>query len=219
MYHTGSLNNCQLGRYDVIQDRSVKLIDLQDYTECSFGEGEGNFTNDGTKVAIYGKRKRDGKFVVFIADAVKHVKGPDFEVNDLDNCTISPLGNYLVLCSNADHISVLRASDGKKLWEDNRYGVPSHFDVQIDQNGDEVVAGVGKTAPYIGKVIKRRLSDGTITVLIGKGYASHTSGRAINRQGWIYVTYGNENIKYLPYINEIDAVKLDGSIVERLCHI
>jgi hypothetical protein len=99
--------------------------------------------------------------------------------------------------------------------------VPSHFDVQIDQNGDEVIAGVSKEAPYSGLVVKRRLSDGFITPLTRSGYASHTSGRNLNRPGWVFVTYQNlqTNPQYLPYINEIDAVKLDGSRVERICNI
>jgi hypothetical protein len=133
--------------------------------------------------------------------------------------SLSPLGTYLVLNDNKDHLKVLKTADGHMLWKEDRYGLPSHFDVQIDQNGDEVLAGVGKTAPYAGKLIKRRLSDGRITVLVDKGYASHTSSRNIRRLGWVYVTYANTNPKYPPYLNEIDAVKLDSSKMERICHI
>jgi hypothetical protein len=221
MYHTGSTGNNHLGKWDVVSDVSTEIMDLRSYSNCTFGEGEGNFNKDGTKVAVYGKRISDNKNVLFVADVVNRTKGPDIEITDMDNCTMSSSGNYIIIGHGNDEIKVLKASDGSTVWSDSRYGLPSHFDVQVDQNGDEVVAGVGKTAPYSGLVIKRKLSDGTITVLVNKGYASHTSGRNINRPGWIYVTYSNlsTNTAYLPYINEMVAVKLDGTKVERLCNI
>jgi hypothetical protein len=221
MYHTGRSGNCHLGKWDVVKDVSTELVDLRAYTSCSFGESEGNFSWDGTKTAVYGKRISDNKDVVFVVDLVARTKGVDIEVTAFDNCTMSPKGTYVVIEYSADMIQVRNASDGTLVWSDWRYGLPSHFDVQIDQNGDEVVAGVGKTSPYNGLVIKRRLSDGVIAPLTTSGYASHTSGRNLRRPGWVYVTYQNlqTNSQYLPYINEIDAVKLDGSRVERICNI
>ncbi|NCU03568.1 MAG: hypothetical protein GXC73_06225 [Chitinophagaceae bacterium] len=221
MYHTGSTGNNQLGKWDVVSNISTELIDLRAYSNCTFGEGEGNFNQDGTKVMIYGKRNSDNKQVMFITDVVNKTKGTDIEITDMDNCTMSPSGNYIVVGFGNDEIKVIRVSDAVTLWSDNRYGLPSHFDVQVDQNNDEVIVGVGKTSPYNGHVIKRKVSDGTITTLVNKGYASHTSGRNIGRPGWVYVTYANlsTNAAYLPYINEIVAVKLDGSRVERLGNI
>ena len=68
-------------------------------------------------------------------------------------------------------------------------------------------------------LIKRRLSDGLITILVDTGYASHTSGRNIQRPGWVYVTYSSrDEPSNYPYQNEIMAVKLDGSRTERICH-
>lgn len=221
MYHTGNNGSHHLGKWDVVDNISTELVDLRSYTSCTFGEGEGNFNKEGNKVAVSGKRISDNKNVIFVVDVVARTKGPDIEVVDMDNCTMSFSGNYIVIGHGNDEIKVVRTSDGTTVWSDNRYGLPSHFDVQVDQNGDEVVAGVGKTAPYSGLVIKRKLSDGTITVLVNKGYASHTSGRNINRPGWIFVTYSNlsTNAGYLPYINELVAVKLDGTKAERLCNI
>ncbi|HEX7905474.1 MAG TPA: hypothetical protein VF487_16490 [Chitinophagaceae bacterium] len=219
MYHTGNSGNHHLGKWDVVADVSTELIDLRNYASCTFGEGEGNFNKNGNKVAVYGKRISDNKYVLFVVDVVARTKGTDIEITDMDNCTMSSSGDYIIIGHGNDEIKVLRTSDGSTVWSDTRYGMPSHFDVQVDQNGDEVVAGVGKTSPYSGQVIKRKLSDGSITVLVNKGYASHTSGRNINRPGWIYVTYSNLSTGYLPYINELVAVKLDGTKVERLCNI
>lgn len=220
-YIQSSPDNCQLGKWDVVKNISTKLIDLPGYTSCTFGDGEGNFSADGKKAAILAVK--DGKKVIFIVDVEIKTKGPDIEISKLDNCTMSPLGNYIVvdgfLGDEEDRIHVRRATDGAVVWSETRYGVPSHFDVQVDQNGDEVVTGVGETFPYNGNVIKRRLSDGFITVLVNKGYASHTSGRNFKRPGWVFVTYSSrDNPSTFPYQNEIVAIKLDGSRVERICN-
>ena len=223
MYHTGRSGNSHIGSWDVVADVSTELIDLRDYTSCTFGDGEGNFTRDGTKAAIYGTRISDGKYVIFVVDVVNKTKGPDIELEviDLDNCTMSSNGNYIIINHNSDRLTVLDAKDGTLVWAETEYGLPSHFDVQVDQDGDEVIAGVAKSNPYNGLVIKRKLSDGTITALTKSGYASHTSGRNLNRPGWVFVTYQNlqTNAKYLPYIGELVAVRLDGTRVERICNL
>ena len=134
---------------------------------------------------------------------------------------MSPYGNYIIINHNNDRLTVLNANDGTLVWAETEYGLPSHFDVQVDQNGDEVVVGVAKSAPHNGLVIKRKLSDGTTTALTKSGYASHTSGRNLKRPGWVFVTYQNlqTNDKYLPYIGELVAVRLDGTRVERICNL
>ena len=220
-YLVSTTGDCHLGKWDVVNDVTSELIDLRSYTRCTFGEGEGNFSAEGDKVAVYALK--DGKKIIFVADVVNNRKGADIEVTTLDNCTISSLGNYIVIdgdfAGGSDRIQVRDAEDGAVRWTETRYGVPSHFDVQLDQNGDEVVAGVGKTSPFDGMLIKRRLSDGLITVLVNTGYASHTSGRNIQRPGWVYVTYSSrDEPSNYPYQNEIMAVKLDGSRTERICN-
>ncbi len=115
-------------------------------------------------------------------------------------------------------------STGNIVWEETLYGFPSHFDTQIDQNGDEIIAGTAKSdkngIDYKGKVIKRRLSDGETTIISNYSWANHTSGRNINRQGWVFVTYQNrDGSSHYPYYNELVAVKLDGSRTERICHL
>ena len=225
MFYLGRDGNEHLGRWDVVANTSEELVDLRAYRDISFGEGEGNFTWDSRKVAVYGIRRSDDHPVIVVVDVVARSKGPDIDLSDLvelKNCTISPLGNYIVIGadldgSGSDRIQVRSAATGAVLWEEERYGLPSHFDTQIDEQGDEVIVGVGKTAPYNGMVIKRRLADGAITVLVDQGYASHTSGRAIGRKNWVYVTYQlRDNSSWWPFRNEIVAVKLDGSRIERL---
>jgi hypothetical protein len=225
MFYLGREGNEHLGRWDVVANVSEELVSLREYSDISFGEGEGNFTWNSRKVAVYGIRRSDGHPVIFVVDVVTRSKGPDIDVSGLarlKNCTISPLGNYIVIgCdldgSGTDRLQVRSAATGAILWEESRKGLPSHFDTQIDEQGNEVIVGVGKTAPYNGMVIKRRLDNGAITVLVDKGYASHTSGRCIQRKNWVYVTYQiRDNTSWWPFRNEIVAVKLDGSRIERL---
>ncbi|NCU03984.1 MAG: hypothetical protein GXC73_08355, partial [Chitinophagaceae bacterium] len=87
---------CQLGKWDVVQDTTSTILDLKDYIYCSFGDGEGNLSADGTKAAVYAVRKDSSK-VIFIADIKNGTRGKDIAVTTLDNCTISPLGNYIVI--------------------------------------------------------------------------------------------------------------------------
>jgi hypothetical protein len=225
MFYLGREGNEHLGRWDVVANQSEELLDLRAYRDISFGEGEGNFTWDGRRVAICAVRRSDDHPVVFVADAAARTKGPDIDISalaELKNCTISPLGNYIVIGadldgSGSDRIQVRSAVTGEILWQENRYGLPSHFDTQVDEQGEEVIVGVGKTAPYSGMIIKRRLADGAINVLVDQGYASHTSGRCIRRKNWVYVTYQiRDNSSWWPFRNEIVAVKLDGSRIERL---
>ncbi|XOV91560.1 MAG: hypothetical protein ACFHWX_15265 [Bacteroidota bacterium] len=222
-YLVSDAGKSHLGKWDVVNNILTPLIDLSDYLKCSFGQGEGNFTSDGKKAAVYAIRK-DIAQVIFVVDVTEKVKGVDIEVTTLDNCTISPNGNYIVIDGDffggSDRIQVRNANDGKVIWTESEYGLPSHFDVQIDQNGDEVVVGVGKSKPYDGNVIKRRLSDGKISVLVEGSYAMHTSGRNLKRPGWVYVTYNlRDKPSMVPYQNEIVAVRLDGRRVERLGNI
>ncbi len=219
------INNEQVGRWDVVEDTTHPVVTFQGYSSCSFGEGEGNFTNDGKKVAVYAKRNSDSHRVIFIVDIENINKGNDIDVSDankINNCTISPLGNYIVAIGDygngSDRVRVYDAVSGSIIWTEDAYGRPSHMDTQIDQNGDEVIVGIDKSNK--GKIIKRRLADGEITLLAG-GYASHASGRALKRLGWTIVTYQNRTSisSSYTYFNELVAVKLDGTRNERICHI
>jgi len=133
-------------------------------------------------------------------------------------------GKYIVLngyISGGDDQTQIYDINGNKiglLWSE--YGRPSHYDLTVDENGDEVAVGVSKSSPDNGHVIKRRLNDGAVTVLTYGGYATHTSTRCPGRPGWAISSFSHRGpSNWEPYYNEIAAVKLDGSRVERICHI
>ena len=215
----------QIGTWNV-RTRNVTIIDSVDkYTHFKFGPGKGNPSQDGSRIGLLAKDPK-GRQVAFAYDLEKKHKYPDIILDDLKvKCwvSISPLGNYLFVHEKRIDCSQVYDLEGKKVgphWTEK--GRPSHFDLAVDENGDEVAVGVSKSKPDKGRVIKRRLSDGKVTVLTPGGWASHTSARNLRRPGWVYATYTRRKPnkkRWLPYSDEIIAVKLDGSMeVQRLGH-
>lgn len=207
-------------------DRREVLAQFPGYTRLSLGPGEGNLSWDGRWVVVAATNPA-GRRVAFVFDCERRKKYPDLDVDGirLDWASISPLGNYIVIDADAfteleDNAQVYDR-EGRKigtLWAE--YGRPSHYDLTVDEAGDEVAIGVSKSRPDNGRVIKRRLRDGVITVLTAGGYASHTSTRNIRRPGWAYVTYHGHDGQWPPYSDEVVAVKLDGSLtLERFAHL
>ncbi len=201
---------------------TTQLISLSGYSGLSTGH-TGNYTSDGTKIGVFATRNADGRQVVFALDFANNIKHPDIDFGgiNIDWLSISPLGNYIMVNGNYGN-----GGDRTKIWDLDgnqvgpywsEYGRPSHFDLAVDQEGYEVAVGVSKSNPDDGRVIKRRLIDGQVTVLTQGGYASHASARSINRPGWVF-TITSDSQYWGPYYNEILAVKLDGSRVERICH-
>ena len=214
----------EVGTWNVRIGEKTVIGSFPGYSNFYLGPWEGNVSLDGSLLAVYAKKGSDA--VAFAYDMVNKVKYPDLELKgvDVDWVSISALGRYVVLngviegSDDRTQVYDLQGNRVGALWSD--YGRPSHYDLTVDQNGDEVAVGVSKSAPDDGRVIKRRLRDGTVTVLTDGGYAMHTSTRNLKRPGWAYVTYQYRGDKYPPYRDEVVAVKLDGSGgVERLAHL
>jgi hypothetical protein len=90
----------------------------------------------------------------------------------------------------------------------------------IDENGDEVGVGSnrpGSGSPINGRVIKFRLKDGAVTPITPGGFARHTSTRDTALRNWA-VSSMEPTRSFPPYDDEIDLIKLDGSVVYRLAH-
>ncbi|MCK4444177.1 MAG: hypothetical protein KAW09_06515, partial [Thermoplasmata archaeon] len=98
------------------------------------------------------------------------------------------------------------------LW--SKYGYPSHYDLTVDADGQEVAVGRSKSGPADG-MIKRRLEDGHVTDIGPEG--SHTSARNIYRPGWVYISRPRPSDSV--YKNEILAVRLSGGMAERFGYI
>jgi hypothetical protein len=164
--------------------------------------------------------------VAFAFDLVRKRKYPDIPMAgvDVDWVSVSPLGRHVVLNGVIDggrdrtRVFDLEGRPVGPLWA--AYGRPSHYDMAVDAGGEEVAVGVSKSKPDDGRVIKRRLRDGAVTVLTAGGYAGHTSARNLRRPGWVYVTYQGRSRAWPPYWDEVAAVRIDGGRrVERLAHL
>lgn len=215
-----------IGYWNVRADSTQIVATFPGYSEFHIGPWEGNLSFNGKFMVIDGKKGDDR--IAFAYDLATQRKYPDLVLNDVevDWISVSPSGKHIVLQGSIDNekgdqtqVYDLEGNKVGELWSE--YGRPSHYDMTIDENGDDIAVGVSKSAPDDGRVIKRRLFDGKVTVLTtGGGYASHTSTRNVNRPGWAYVTYQHPGPTWPPYWDEVVAVKLDGSMtVERIAHL
>ncbi len=215
-----------VGYWDVRKDTTQTAAVFPGYSDFHIGPWEGNLSRDGRRIVIEGRKGKD--HIAFAYDFEEGRKYPDLMLNDVadvDWISISASGNYMVLngqikgqTSDQTQVYDLAGNKVGNLWDE--HGRPSHYDLTVDENGDDVAVGVSKSQPDDGRVIKRRLSDGKLTVLTAGGYASHTSTRNVNRPGWAYVTYQHRGPTWPPYWDEVVAVKLDGSLtVERIAHL
>jgi hypothetical protein len=214
-----------IGLWNVRKDTTQTLATFPEYSELSIGPWEGNLSSDGNRLVLVGKKQ--GKPVAFAYDLATKRRYPELSLSDskVDWISISASGQYIVLHGeingkNGDQTQVydLEGRAVGELWAE--YGRPSHYDLTVDENGDDVAVGVSKSQPDDGRVIKRRLSDGKVVVLTPGGYASHTSTRNSKRPGWAFVTYQHRGPTWPPFWGEVVAVKLDGSMtIERIAHL
>lgn len=214
------VNNNSIGFWDVRENSTEKIAEFEGYSELSIGPWEGNLSGDGNRVVLVGKKGTQKVAFTYEISSKKKYKDLLLEEGKVDWVSISYSGKYMVFNLRGDQTQVYDLNGKKvgKLWAE--YGRPSHYDLTVDANGDDIAVGVSKSKPDEGKVIKRRLKDGKITVLTSGGYGGHTSTRNFKQLGWAYVTYQYKGPDWAPYWDEIIAVKLDGSLkTERIAHI
>ena len=139
---------------------------------------------------------------------------------EIDWVSICFSGKYVVVNGRAtqnDVTQIYESMTGREVgarW--SSYGHPSHYDLGIDQNGDDVAVGVAKSSPNQGRCIMRRLKDGEEKALCPAG--SHTGTRNTHRPGWAYIQSTHKDL----YVDEVIAVELTWDtkpIVERLGYI
>lgn len=191
------------------------------YSGMSIGNGEGNISLDGKWIGISATRTSDGHAVIFAYDISSNTKHPDIDTTAIlgaaADAFLSPLHNYLVAGWAGNY--AIFTPDGTHIttWPEN--SKPSHADMAVDENGDEVLVGICKVPPpNTGLMIKRRLRDGVSTALYTSGgWVSHTSCRDTNLTvPWAFGTHQDPSGRSL-YDGELTAVALDGSKVFRLC--
>jgi len=193
------------------------------YSSLFFGHYKGFYSLDGDYHAFMAVNG-SGQDVIFAYRVSDDTKFPDILSGTIDSVQISQSGQYLVTTGTTDEHTVY-AKDGTvvQTWASaaGSQGQPSHSDVATDQNGDDVYVGVWKSTPYGGRIVKRRMSDGTstpLTVASPASFGQHVSTRCTTLGGWAVATYPDNGASWPLYNFEVIAVKLDGSKVLRLCH-
>lgn len=195
----------EIGYWNPTTDEQTVIVKLPGYRSFRFGPSKGNPSLDGTRIAVHAVDPQE-RCVTFAYDLKNRLKYPDIPLPDCESyVTISPSGNYVLIhLRDGSDSSLVHAVDGSRVgpvW--SAYGEPSHFDLVLTPEGEEVAVGVNKNpaSPTRRRQIARRLTDGRIVALTTGSRFSHTSTRNIRRPGWAYVSgYGS-----------IAALKLDGS--------
>jgi len=207
-------------RFNLRKGTSTTIATFAGYRGLSY-LWEGNVSGNGRWIAPCAVK--DGTKVAFAYDMNERKKCPDIDLTgwDIDWVSICFSGKYVVVNGKTtqqdDVTQVYESTTGRKvgvLW--SSYGHPSHYDLGIDQNGDDVAVGVAKSSPNAWMCIMRRLRDGKEKALCPSG--SHTGTRNTHRPGWAYIQSTHKG----EYIDEVIAVELtwEGKpVIERLAYI
>jgi len=207
------------GKFNLRKGTSTTMAAFPGYSGLSY-MSEGNISGDGRWIAPYAVKS--GKKVTFAFDMKEKKKYPDIDLTgwDIDWVSICFSGKYVVVNGKAtqnDVTQIYESTTGREAgarW--SSYGHPSHYDLGIDQNGDDVAVGIAKSSPNQGQCIMRRLKDGKEKALCPAG--SHTGTRNTHRPGWAYIQSTHKGL----YVDEVIAVELTWDtepVVERLAYI
>jgi hypothetical protein len=195
----------------------VNIETFSGFDDLTFGPWEGSPSQDGKKVVL----TSDSQANAFVYDLAERRKYPTIEgskYGEFSDCRIARGGNYMVWKTSPDEVTITDFDGNKVAHLPNNY--VSHFDVAVDENGDEVLCGRVNSSSVnqgsSGYVSKYRLKDGKRTGLQkGKGWSSHTSCRSNTP----YCVAGPtlEGGDYV-YNGELILCALDGSNTWRICH-
>jgi hypothetical protein len=217
--------------WEVRNDVKRSIYLSKSHAGLRFGPSKGNLSLDGAKLAVRAVNVL-GDEVVFVYDIVERKKYPDISLSELEGansyCTVSPSGRF-IFCyqrsSENTNTAYVLTLEGDRVQHWAEHHRPGHGDLTVDEDGQDVYVGISKSQLDKFHVIKRRLEDGAITDLLTRSSAQHVSARSIKRPGWVFVTFGTASATgrraegWAPYIQEIAALKLDGSgSLRRIVH-
>ena len=216
------VNETEIYRWLVHNDERTTIYAPAEYQKLEFGPGKNNLSRDGNRLVVRAANS-SGELVAFAFDVQSATKYPDIQLNRLEGsnnyCTISPSGQH-VFCTQETpedtDVAYVFGLDGHQVQQFAEHHRPGHGDMTTDDDGSDVYVGISKSEPDKYQVIKRRLSDGKVTVLTPRGSAQHASVRSINRPGWVFLTYSGSYERAgrggaTPFYGEIVALRLNGS--------
>jgi len=165
-----------IGTWNVREDTTEIVAEIgEPYSDFHIGPWEGNLSHDGRWIVVVARK--DGSQIAFAYDLENRKKYPDLLLDGVtvDWVSISASGKHVVLngqikgeTGDQTQIYDLEGKKVGRLW--GEYGRPSHYDLTVDADGEDIAVGVSKFKPEDGRVIKRRLRDGKVTVLTEGGY-------------------------------------------------
>lgn len=195
----------------------------QDHFALEFGPYKGNLSRDGHRLVLRARDRAD-MLVAFVYDLQERSSYPDIPLVSLPGqnryCGISASGRFVVcfqtLADGTETAHVLTPA-GKQVqyWVDHHR--PGHGDMTIDEDGRDIYVGISKADPDKWHVIKRRLDDGSVTVLGQAGHATHASLRNTSLPGWVFLSYEGTyrdvagRHDWAPFHQEVVALRTDGS--------
>jgi hypothetical protein len=182
------------------------LYSFAGYSYVTIGDGEGGVSDDDRYIALFGYPASGGKHIIVFDLIARTVVADVAAPSGTDNAQISRKGNYVVVVGATTRRYTRNLSSYITLYA---YG--NHGDNALDASGNEIYVSNSTGAG----VKSFRLSDGAATTLIPEGSAfgyGHTSGRNLDRPGWIYLSvYDNSVTAGRPGRDQVVAVKTDGS--------
>jgi len=218
----GMQNSNEFCILDVPTNVRTTQFTFTNYTSVSIGEGEGRQDRNDKYVCLVGTRVATGDKWLIVYDIQLQSIFAELNLGSaggLDNATISPLGNYVVVNwgpNGAGAEQGFKVYDNdltnlRHLWDDSE-----HSDVGIDVNGDEVlVAFAGASRPDSFSITMVRLVDAVRQGLwfddsvspTGGIWGGHISCTNWKRDGYAYITVND--VASNVYRNEVVALRLD----------
>jgi hypothetical protein len=209
------VNGNQIGYFNVYTGATTVIRTFYEYNRLYLGPWEGNLSYDGGMAVFYALRPGGG-YDVFAYDIVNDVKYPTktLGTTSIDWASISAKGQYVVIMYHDTNTQVF---DLNMNFLTSFTVNHNHYDLGIDESGDEVAAGISKKSAYDGLIIKHSLRNAAFTRMTTGGYAIHTSARNDLLPGWSYSSFHPTRARYR---DEVVAVKMDGTeTVRRFCHM
>lgn len=174
-----------------VRSKEYDLIHTFDkYDKCTFGQGEGNVTDDDRRVVVTCVSDESGETHIIAFDiADRRELGMLVAEKNLNWASFSPSGDY-ILVENNDYPDpapqIIRYDPQLGSTMILLDGKPEHGDFAVNADGDEVYVMLDAS-----DIRYLRLADGMTVSLGKKGRLAaldfgHLSCRAARRPGWCY---------------------------------
>ena len=188
-----------LAIFDLRTEEYEEIARFDGYTNCSFGKGEGNLTNDDSRVLISCSNIHSGDTELIAYDLnERRILGQLVASENFNWASFSQSGKYILVENNTHpdpNPELLRYShtlDNPIFLSPN----PAHGDLALDTAGDDIYVMI-----YSNSVQTIRLRDRYKTDIPIGGFKSgalgsgHISCRALDRTGWCYIsTYTSQRL-------------------------